>query len=295
MKPHLPVKKGLRVVIVAVAAALAVICTRPAGAGRPTGSASLWQQLEPGLELGIFPSPRPADVGDSLIRVLRIDPERYRFHLVNASADKNVRLRTARQWSRKYGLSAAINASMYQTDYKTSVSLMRTTGHVNNPRLSRDMAILGFDRRQPDIPHVKIIDRQCDDFDTWKTRYGTLVQSIRMISCTGKNVWTRQDQKWSTAAVASDRRDRILFIYVASPYRTHDLINILKMLPIGIDRAMYVEGGPQAQLYINAGGKEHEYAGGYEISGQLMNADSLNLSGPIPNVIGIAPKDAPVR
>jgi hypothetical protein len=235
-----------------------------------------WQQLGKGLELGTFLAPQPAVVGDSLVRVLRIDPKYYRFRLLNASAIENGAPLTPKQWCRQNGLIAAINPSMFQTDYKTSVSLMRTRTHTNNPRLSKDMTILASDRQSADVPRVKII----------KQKYGTLVQSIRMLSCTGENVWKQQQRRWSTAAIGIDARDNILFIHVRSWYSTHDLINILKKLPLNIARAMYTEGGPQAQLYIKAGKKEFEFAGSYETSSN--NANESTLSWPLPNVLGIS-------
>jgi hypothetical protein len=163
---------------------------------------------------------------------------------------------------------------------------MRTRTHVNNPRLSKDMTILAFDRLGSGVPAVKIIDRQCEDFKIWKNKYGSLVQSIRMISCTGKNVWHQQPKKWSTAAIGIDTADRVLFIHVGSPYSTHDLINILKTLPLQIARAMYTEGGPQAQLYIKTGAQEYEFVGHSEID--LSNHTNSLFSWPIPNVIGIS-------
>ena len=250
--------------------------------------ASVWQELAPGLQLGEFKAPLASDFGDSKVRVLRIDPQRYRLRLLNASASKNGRPLTAKQWSQQNGLVAAINASMYQEDYKSSVSLMRTRAHVNNPRLSKDMTILAFDRKVADVPLVKLIDRQCEDIKVWQKKYTTMIQSIRMISCTGENVWAQQPQKWSTAAIGVDQQDRILFIHVGSPYSTHDLINILKRLPLDIARAMYAEGGPQAQLYINTGRHEYEFVGSYEID---IQGDMKKLiSRPVPNVVGISLK-----
>ena len=245
-----------------------------------------WQKLADGLELGIFDSPLPAEIGDSKIRILRIDPGRYELKLLNASVSKEGRSLSAKQWCRQNGLVAAINASMFQADYKTSVSFMRTRTHVNNPRLSKDMTILAFDRLGTGTPEVKIIDRQCEDFKLWKNKYGSLVQSIRMISCKGKNVWAQQTQKWSTAAIAVDHLGRVLFIHVGSLYSTHDLINILKTLPLRIDRAMYVEGGSEAQLYINIGTHEHEFVGNYKIDIE-ENMNTL-FARPIPNVVGIS-------
>lgn len=245
-----------------------------------------WQQLDKGLQLGTFLAPQAAVVGDSLVRVLRIDPKYYQLRLLNASRVENGVPLTPKQWCRQNGLVAAINPSMYQTDYKTSVSLMRTKVHINNPRLSKDMTILAFDRQSSDVPRAKIIDRQCEDFQFWKQKYRTLVQSIRMISCTGKNVWKPQPRRWSTSAIGIDGQDNILFVHVRSLYSTHDLINILKKLPLNISRAMYTEGGPQAQLYINSGNKELELPGTYETSSNDANEGSI--SWPLPNVVGIS-------
>ena len=248
-----------------------------------------WQKLSDGLELGFFHSPQPSETGDSMIRVLRIEPDRYRLKLLNASASDKGRPLSAKEWCRQNGLVAAINASMFQADLKASVSLMRTKNHINNPRLSKKYkAILAFDRQSPDVPPVKIIDidRQCEDFNIWEKKYKTLIQNYRMISCKGKNVWAPQTQKVSTAAIAVDHLGRVLFIHVGSLYSTHDLINILKKLPLNIDRAMYVEGGPQAQLYINIGTHEYEFVGNYKIEIE-ENMNAL-FSRPIPNVVGIS-------
>ncbi len=249
-----------------------------------------WHKLHKGLELGVFLSPRLSEIGDSMVRVLRIDPEWFEFRLFNASAPDQGSTLTAREWCRRNGLVAAINASMYQTDYKTSVSLMRTKTHKNNSRLSKDMTILVFDRQSHDVPRVKIIDRECDDFDKWKNKYGTLVQSIRMVSCHGKNVWVQQPKKWSTAAIGIDRRGKVLFIHVRSPYSTHDLINILKSLSLDISRAMYVEGGPEAQLYIAVDNEEFEFTGSYEVNFKENNDNTF--AWPIPNVVGISLRKA---
>jgi hypothetical protein len=250
-----------------------------------------WIQLEPGFDLGLFPSPRPAPVGDSAIRVLRIDPARFEFTLLNASATTEKRSLTAKEWCERYRCIAAINASMFQIDNSTSISLMRTGEHVNNPRLSKDRTILAFDRLSPDVPPVTMIDRDCDDLDRLAPKYGTLIQSIRMLSCKGKNVWVQQTKRWSTAAVGTDRRGRVLFIHVRSPFTTHDLVNILMELPLQLARAMYVEGGPEAQLYVGAGGRDEEFVGVYDIP--FYDSDSGDPARPVPNVIAVSRKRRP--
>jgi hypothetical protein len=279
--------KSATLILIFVAGMIPLAVQAAQQAPAPAADAdSGWQKLAEGLELGVFKAPVPSEIGDSKIRVLRIDPQYFKLRLLNASASKDGQPLSAKEWCRRNGLVAAINASMYQADYKSSVSFMRTKAHINNPRLSKDMAMLAFDRRQADIPPVKIIDRQCDDFDSWDKKYSTVIQSIRMISCTGKNVWMQQPQKWSTAAIGIDDRDRVLFIHVGSPYSTHDLIDILKNLPLKIARAMYSEGGPQAQMYINIGDHEYEFVGNYEI--ELQGNMKKLISRPVPNVVGIS-------
>ena len=255
------------------------------GARYAEADASPWHTLEPGLELATFVAPTPAAVGDSRIRVLRIDPRRFELRLFNASAPEQGQRLTAREWSQRNGLVAAINASMYQTDYRTSVSLMTTKDHTNNARLSRDKAVLAFERRDADVPPVQIIDLDAQDLEALRPRYGTLVQSIRMVSSAGSNVWSRQQNRWSTSAIAIDRHGRVLFIHVRSPYSTHDLINMLLALPLDLRNAMYTEGGPEAQLYVRSGEDEFEFVGAHDNG--LFPGDVNPGAWPVPNVIGV--------
>lgn len=250
-------------------------------------SAQGWQALEPGLDLGFLLAPRTPGAGDGFVRVLRIDPRHFELRLLTASA-LDGRARTAKQWCEDQGLVAAFNASMYQEDYLTSVSLMRTREHTNNARLTRHRAVLAFDRLDQEVPPVKIIDLECDEFDEWEGRYGSFVQSIRMLSCSGENVWRQQSRKWSTAAIGLDEQGRVLFVHVRSPFTPHDLIDVLLELPLGLKSLMYAEGGPEAQLYIRGPGQEYEFVGSFE--GAFGVADDNHRAWPVPNVLGVVRK-----
>lgn len=269
--------------IVAAALLVTALAGPPADAG-DRQAAAVWRTIEPGLEFAEMDAPVAAGVGDSRIRVLRIDPARFELRLLNASAEGATR--TAREWCESHGLVAAINASMYQTDHRTSVSYMRTGDHVNNARVSRDKAALAFHPRAEGLPPVAIVDRECDDLEAAKEEWGTLVQSIRMVSCHGDNCWSQQPRRWSTAAIGIDGAGRVLFIHVRSPYTVHDLIDMLLTLPIDLERCMYVEGGPEAQLYFRSGETTGEFVGSFE-SGFFAD-DSNAHAWPIPNVVGVA-------
>jgi len=252
-----------------------------------------WRTLEPGLDLGSFRIPQTAPSGDSTLNVVRVDPRRWELRLMNASAPGQGSTLTAKEWARRAGLAAAINPSMYQTDYRTSVGLMRTRDHVNNRRVSKEKSVLAFDRLDDGAPPVMLIDRECDDLDAWRGRYGTLVQSIRMISCKCENVWSPQPRRWSTAAIGTDAEGRVLLMHVRSPYSVHDLIDNLRLLPLGLRRAMYAEGGPEAQLYVRGGGEEHEFVGSFETG--FNENDSIVHAWPVPNVIGVVARPADPR
>ena len=241
-----------------------------------------WEVLEPGLEFGTGHAPGSPE---ARIHLVRIDPARFELLLLNRSASPDGVAHTAHEWAQLNGLAAAINASLYQADHSTSVALMKSRTHTNNPRLSSHNAVLLFDRLENTVPPVQIVDRTCRDLATVRGRYAAMVQSIRMISCTGANVWSEQpENRWSTAAVGMDQLGRLLFIHVRSPLSTHDLIDALLALPVGLREAMYVEGGPEAQLYVSSGGREFEFVGsqGSSFAG-IENTAAL----PIPNVLGV--------
>ncbi len=255
------------------------------GAVQPAEPAGRWQALEPGLEVGLFAGPA-ADGDGRPIAIVRIDPARYELRLLNASAPGEGTLRTARAWAGRAGAAAAINASMYQEDYRTSVSLMRTRHHVNQRRVSKDRSVLAFDPVVRGATPVRIIDRDCEDLESAAKGYGTLVQSIRLVSCDRKNVWAPSDRRFSTAAIGVDGKGRILFIHARTPWPVHELVNALLALPIDLRRAMYVEGGPEAQLFVRGGGREHEWVGGFEHLPQAENREPW----PVPNVVAAVPR-----
>ena len=255
-----------------------------------TKESIFWKNLEPGLALGAFEAQISSKYSDSLISVLRIDPKYFDFKLMNASATQEKKTKSVRDWVKQNSLVAGINASMYQKDFMSSVSLMKTKDHVNSKWFSKDKTILVFDPIDKGLPPVQMVDRDCDDFSKIRKQYNTQVQSIRMVSCKQQNVWKRQNKKWSTSAIGWDGSGKILFIHVRSPYSPHDLINMLLKLPIDLKRAMYAEGGPDAQMFIRSKAKEYNFIGSYSTGSH--ESDKNHIGWPVPNVLGIKRKAA---
>jgi hypothetical protein len=255
-----------------------------------------WQSPVPGLDVAELVLPRPSPVGDSKLVVARFDPALFEVRLLSSKLlglDQNP---TAREWVEAHGLVAAVNASMYRDDHRTSVAYMRDGDRVNNGRWSKDNAVLAAGPREAGLAPIRILDRTCEDVPALAARYRIVVQNIRMLDCAGRNTWAKQNRRWSTACVGTDGTGRVLLIHCRSPYPTHDLVEMLRSLPLDLKRLMYVEGGPEASLYVKVAGRVVvSRVGSYETG--FLEHDENREFWPIPNVIGLlprAPTSAPV-
>lgn len=262
------------------------------GLASAAGAPASWSSLAPGLEIAELVATPPSELGDSRITVVRVDPERFEFRLLSAKLLGLERNPTAKEWAERYHVTGVINASMYQTDQRTSVGFMKDGKGVNNKRWTKDNAIFAAGAKDSALPSVQILDRSCAPLANAEARYDILVQSIRMLDCHGQNTWAPQPRKWSTAAIGTDGAGRVLFIHCRSPYSTHDLVDILRGLPLDLRRLMYVEGGPEASLYVAvAGHAPIARVGSFETG--FREWDDNKEFWPIPNVIAFVPRARP--
>jgi hypothetical protein len=261
-----------------------------------------WTELAPGLALRAFKASRPSRAGDQLIVAARIDPEEYELVLAVSAAEDGQR-RTAREWADRGGLVATINAGMFAShEPALPVGFTRANGAALNPKLTGDRMALVFGAAKSDTGDAKksgakdlgaketgavaprLLDKDCDDFEASLKASANVLQSIRMISCDGRNVWNESPKEWSTAAIATDAEGRILFVHARSPYSVHDFGEMLKT-ELGVTRAMYLEGGPEATLFVHVGDTVVERVGSYETG--FFESDQNNAAWALPNVIGV--------
>lgn len=248
----------------------------------------VWLNLEPGLSLGTYFDSQGAGKSQEAVYVLKIDPNIFDVNLFCAS-QFNQKSRSMQEWAKEFGLTAVINAGMFATDLSTSVGYLKSSGHLNNPRInSTYKCIFVCQPLDSMLSPAKIFDLTCEEFQMYEAKYHSSLQSIRMISCRQENVWEPQNDQWSIAALGIDKEDQLLFIYSFIPRSVHEFINLLLSLPLKIHTAMYLEGGIQAGLYILAGGiqKNLPWDNRPDI---LLNNDS-QAERPLPNVIGVRRK-----
>jgi hypothetical protein len=262
----------------------------------PPGIASdPWQTLEPGMDFGTFSASQLSKSGESRITVLRIDPDLWSLELIGLDEDGGSNGLTAKQWSKTYGLTAAINAGMFATDYRTHIGYLRSRNQLNNNNVNGYQSVAAFDPRHDGLPRFRIfdLDRPGVSMETILQDYASVVQNLRLIKRPGQNRWRQQDKMWSEAALGEDESGRILFIFCRSPYTMHDLNNELLSLDIDLVSAQHLEGGSQAQLYIHSGQLEFEIFGSHG-SSYRENGEPFG-PWPIPNVLGVRPRASAIN
>ncbi len=250
----------------------------------PCDCESKWNQIDTGLSFMNLCPKKKSSYGDSKIRILKINPEYYKFDFFSSKelSEKN---KTVKEWANDKGLVAAINAGMYRGDYKTNVGFMKNYDFFNNPEMTSDNCVVAFNRKDEDVPLFQVIDLQFQNWDSLKNKYNSFAQGIRMVDSNQKNRWSYQEKMWSIAALGSDKKGNALFMFSRSPYRVHDFNNILLNSNINIKNAMYLEGGPEASFYVGHKNFNLLDFGSYETG---LNEDNENsFCFPLPNIIGV--------
>jgi hypothetical protein len=248
-----------------------------------------WSTLGTGLELATFPLD-PALSPGAQLHVLRVDLRHWELTVHGLPRGESVGY-TAREWARREGLVAAINAGMYQEDYRTHSGYLAADGAVLSRGVNEYQSAAAFAPVDGADPPFRIFDLDVDPLATVLPRYRRVVQNLRLVKRPGENRWTPQQRRWSEAALAEDREGRALFVFCGAPLPLDRFIDALLALPLGVVAAQHLEGGSQAQLFVDAGGRPVEVVGGFE--GAFPAPDPNRTARPVPVVLGVRARAAP--
>lgn len=245
-----------------------------------------WKVLVPGLEFARIPLPATVAPADSFIAVLRADPSRWDLVALSATDRDDSTGHSARGWARSFGLTATINAGMYDRDRITHIGQFVTRNHSHNMKIhSRYRSLAVFDPVVPgDVPFA-ILDRETNSFADAARRWNGRVQNLRLIRTPGENRWQEDRKKWSEAALGEDNAGRILFLYCPAALSMHDFNEAVLGMPLDIQAAQHLEGGVRAQLYIDTGTTKIEFHSGRETDFSLGYEPTEGIV--IPNVLGL--------
>jgi len=290
-------RRGALLVAVALAACAKTAKTDSHGATTGSSGATkavatceahpLRTELVPGITVERFLAPvaPTVPVGDRCVTLVRVDPARHTLQLHTARTEGGAR--TVDRWSESAKLEAVLNAAMYADDQR-SVGLMVSAAGVNNGGDNKKYGgFLAWDRTRDGIPEVAAFGRDCPGFDLDAIRhdYRAVVQNYRLLDCQGHPIAWQDPKLFSAAVLGTDKRGWLVFAHVRTPYAMTDLAKILASADLEMASAMHVEGGPEASLFVNAGGSTVREMGSYE-TGFMSNDDNHDFW-PIPNVLGV--------
>jgi hypothetical protein len=249
------------------------------------GQTADWKRLNDGLELGQFKIREWSPAGDCTMVVLRVDPARWRLKALAASQTGDSAGLTAAEWCDKHGLAAAINAGMFQGDYRTHVGYMKAHGRVVSKGITDYQSAAAFEPAREELPPFRIFDLEDTTLGAVAKDYECVIQNLRLIKRRGFNRWKENGERWREAALGEDAQGRALLIFCRSPYSMRDFNRLLLNLPLDLVCAQHLEGGPEAQLSIRCADMKSDWCGSFDTD---FNANDQNLfAWPIPNVIGV--------
>jgi exopolysaccharide biosynthesis protein len=257
-----------------------------------TIAAQGWKKLAPGMDLQIL-AKNNGTSGSSEITIVRLDPELWELVFMGVNQTGEASGKTARDWCRSHKLTAAINGGMFAEDYRKHVGYLRVNDHVYNSHVNSYQSVMAFDpKRGKEVPEFRIFDLDVAGITMQSilNDYSSVVQNLRLIKKPGKNQWNTQNGEWCEAAIGEDKDGRILFIYSRLPLSMHDLNQELLTSGIGIVAAQHLEGGFEAQMYLQQGNTEIDLFDTYDANSDEDNGNGA-MPWPIPNIIGIRPRN----
>jgi len=227
----------------------------------------------------------PISAGNSSsakITALRISPADYEFMLLMRSKEGDAY--TPEQWAARYHLTALINASMYLPDNSKSTGYMRDRTHTNNGFIHSSFgSFFVANPVRKGLPAVDIIDRHQKKHKKLLPFYSIVIQNYRLFSESRTPLWPEKASETSIAAVAKDTEGNIVFIHCRTPMTVRNFTSRLLNSGLHLEAAMYVEGGPEASMFLKTSEFSRTWAGRY--IGDFWNTAGKQWV--LPNVLGI--------
>lgn len=188
--------------------------------------------------------------GEPDIWVLRIDPQRYCFKVMNFRTEGSSQPLGLWEWMDKSGALAVFNAGQYYPDF-SYMGLLVSGGRKLNPRLHRlFQALFLAEPLREGARRARILDLAEEDFDPDNLEYSEVAQSFMLLD-RWKNIRVRRTSNIAVRTVlAEDTEGHMLLFLTQGPYTLWELAQKLRDSPFSILRAMSMDGGEEAQLGV---------------------------------------------
>lgn len=241
--------------------------------------------VRPGLVVERHVAPRAPEVrvGDRQITIVRVDLRAYKLRFLTEA--RHGARRPAPQWARDHHLAGVTNAGMFLPSGRSVGHMVQDGDVVSSRRVSRYQGFVGFDERAGDASALSVGGPGCGPptLDAFAARFRNVLQAYLLVDCEGNAVPWRNQKRFSAAAFGRDREGRAVFVHVRTPYRMDVFNEMLASPAFGIRGLIYLEGGPEASLYVSAEGQRVSEIGSYETG--FYESDANHTFWDLPNVV----------
>jgi hypothetical protein len=243
-------------------------------------------QPQAGVSVEQVRLPRASElgVGDGIATIVRFDLRRYRLTFLT---QRDGQARPLDRWVREHRLAAGINAGMFLPSGRPCGFVQLRGEVLNDRRPSSFQGVVAFDPlASSPTESMAVGGTGCaGGLDAMRARFGSVLQSNRvLIDCQGRATDWRTN-RYSSASLGVDRDGRAVLVHVRTPYRMHVLSRMLAAPELGIRGLVYMEGGPEASLVVDAEGQRVTAMGSWE--DHFHEADDLHELWDLPNVVGV--------
>ena len=254
-------------------------------------SVKVWHELQSGISFREVDAPEKSILNDSRIFILKADPRLCKFELL-CSSQHGWKNRTADEWANDFKVNVVVNAGMFNMgNARTNKGYLKNYSHFNNSKRNGGYNVMmALNPKRKSEPEMAIYDLTCTSWDSIQKDYRSLCQGMRMIDCNGNRMaWDKNPgQACSMVIGATDISGNVFFVFTRSPYTHQKMIEFLYLLIPDIRTTVYLEGGPEASLFVQTGDTVISKIGSY-VSKTYAN-DKNDHFWKIPNTIGIRSK-----
>ncbi|MGQ9845963.1 MAG: hypothetical protein ACUVQP_00465 [Bacteroidales bacterium] len=250
-----------------------------------------WKELFTGLYYSEIKNPYHSKISDNIITLVKANPQLLDVDIYSNTSFDSIK-RTAINWSEDFDLNVVVNAGMYNLN-NTSLAegYLKSQNKINNGRIKENFKMFAFFKPiNNDLKPFDLIDAEYESVQNFIDKYESGFQSIRMIDCNGNQViWKPKRTIYSSMCVlANDIQNNLIIAFTRSPMSANQMSALLLHLPLNIRSAMYLEGGPEACLYIKTPDTVISKKGSYV--SLTFPTDTNTRYWQLPNVIGIKKK-----
>lgn len=248
-----------------------------------------WKEIAPGLATRLMDGSPICRRGSTAIRVLRIDPARWRLDIFHQS-ETGGRSLDIEVWARRTGASVTINAGQYYPDLTPMGLFIKQGRNLGTARIRPWKGLLVAEPTgDPNFPRTDIIDLEYEEFDPAASPWGIALQSFMIVDARGNRRVRRSDWHANRTVLAMDTDDSLLMIHTEGAYTLWELAGWLHTSDLGVRHAMSLDGGFEAQMAVHAGDLDYVSRGQWHVDARGDHS-IRGLRRALPSVIGVFPR-----